>query len=61
MIPADATHYEFMFQIVDAVKAQGKDVAVLFLSYGELVHFLLGGIISNAAQISHLARRTPGN
>ena len=38
VFPAAPEMFEFMFQIVDALKATGKDVAVLFLSYGTSIH-----------------------
>lgn len=36
VVPASTAMFEFMFQIVDTLKAQGKDIAVLMLSYGTL-------------------------
>lgn len=38
VFPSSPEMFEFMFQVVDVLKANGKNAAVLFLSYGTSLH-----------------------
>jgi len=55
VVPASTAMFEFMFQIVDTLKAQGKDIAVLMLSYGT---FLPENLPPHSSKIVQLTEHT---
>jgi hypothetical protein len=59
--PAGPDMFEFMFQIVDVLQAQGKNVSVLMLSYGTLSLLPAIPTLSNKSQISHPVQSTHVN
>ena len=53
--------FEFMFQVVESVESEGKNMACLFLSYGTKIFKLVAFFPLNVLQTARLAQFTHGN